>query len=254
MPLATRPDHRPTIPTRLATFASATQRREPSASAIPRDGHRATSEAGRFKFPAQPITFHSMRDGVFVHEQGLCESESVGAGTRVWAFAHVMPGARVGRDCNICDGAFIEDGAVVGDRVTIKNQVLLWNRVEIGDDCFIGPGAVFTNDRNPRSGVREGRDHWLPTKVGQGATIGANSTIVCGIEIGARAFIGAGSVVSGDLPAHAFAVGNPARQVGWACYCGNRLGDGLVCADCGRRYRLEPEDQLVELVDAAKPR
>ncbi len=194
-----------------------------------------------------------MRDGVFVHEQGLCESETVGFGTRVWAFAHILPGARVGRDCNICDGVFVEGGAVIGDRVTVKNQVLIWDRVEIGDDCFLGPGVVFTNDRSPRSSLREGDDHLLPTKVGPGATIGANSTVLCGIEIGARAFVGAGSVVCDDLPAHAFAVGNPARQIGWACYCGNRLDDELACRDCGRRYRLEDEDRLIELADADEP-
>lgn len=177
----------------------------------------------------------------------------VGVGTRVWAFAHVLPGARVGRDCNICDGAFIEGGAVVGDRVTIKNQVLVWDRVEIGDDCFLGPGVVFTNDRNPRSSLREGSDHLLPTRVGRGTTIGANSTVICGIEIGPYAFVGAGSAVCGDLPPHAFAVGNPARQIGWACLCGNRLDDELVCTHCGRRYRLDRQDRLIELADVDGP-
>jgi acetyltransferase-like isoleucine patch superfamily enzyme len=171
----------------------------------------------------------------------------VGPGTRVWAFAHVLPGARVGRDCNICDGVFVEGGAVIGDRVTVKNQVLIWDRVEIGDDCFLGPGVVFTNDRNPRSSLHEGSDHFLRTKVGPGATIGANSTVLCGIEIGARAFVGAGSVVCDDLPAHAFALGSPARRIGWACFCGNRLDDALACRDCGRRYRLEAEDWLADV-------
>lgn len=194
-----------------------------------------------------------MSNEVFVHEQGLCESESVGAGTRVWAFAHVMPGARVGRDCNICDGVFVEGGAVIGDGVTVKNQVLIWDRVEIGDDCFIGPGVVFTNDRNPRSNLREGDAHLLATKIDPGTTIGANSTVVCGIEIGAHAFVGAGSVVCDDLPAHAFAVGNPARQIGWACLCGNRLDDELTCGDCGKGYRLEAKGQLIELADVDEP-
>jgi len=196
---------------------------------------------------------HAVRDGVFVHEQGLCESETVGLGTQVWAFAHVLPGARIGRDCNICDGVFVEGEAVIGDRVTVKNQVLVWDRVEIGDDCFLGPGVVFTNDRNPRSSLREGNDHLLATKIGPGTTIGANSTIICGVEIGTHAFIGAGSVVCDDLPGHAFALGNPARQIGWACLCGNRLDEELACRDCGRRYRLDEEDQLIALVDGDKP-
>ncbi len=189
-----------------------------------------------------------MRERVFVHEQGLCESETVGAGTRIWAFAHVLQGARVGRNCNICDGAFVEGRAVIGDRVTIKNQVLVFDRVEIGDDCFVGPGVVFTNDRNPRSKLRKGNGHLLRTRVGEGATIGANATIVCGIEIGAHAFVGAGSLVRDDLPEHAFAVGNPARQIGWACLCGNRLDDSHACGACGRRYRPGTGDRSVELV------
>jgi UDP-2-acetamido-3-amino-2,3-dideoxy-glucuronate N-acetyltransferase len=195
-----------------------------------------------------------VRDGIFVHEQGLCESETVGTGTRVWAFAHILPGARVGRDCNICDGVFVEGGAVIGDRVTVKNQVLVFDRVEIGDDCFLGPGVVFTNDRNPRSKLRDGSEHLLRTTVGRGAALGANATVVCGIEIGAYAFVGAGSLVRDDLPAHAFAVGSPARQIGWACLCGKRLDDELACPDCGRRFRLEAGERLVGAADAGRDR
>jgi UDP-2-acetamido-3-amino-2,3-dideoxy-glucuronate N-acetyltransferase len=195
-----------------------------------------------------------MTEGVFVHEQGLCESDDVGSGTRIWAFAHVLPGARVGRDCNICDGAYVENGAVLGDRVTVKNQALVFDRVEVGDDCFLGPGVVFTNDLNPRSKLREGDAHLLETKVGAGVTLGANSTVICGIEIGAHAFVGAGSVVSGDLLAHALAVGSPARQVGWACLCGKRLDEDLSCADCGRRFRLEAGERLVAAGAAVRDR
>jgi UDP-2-acetamido-3-amino-2,3-dideoxy-glucuronate N-acetyltransferase len=191
--------------------------------------------------------------GVFVHENGLCESDAVGDGTRIWAFAHVLRGARIGRDCNICDGAYVEGRAVLGDRVTVKNAVLIFDGVEVGDDCFLGPGVVFTNDLNPRSKLREGHAHLLETKVGAGATIGANSTVICGIEIGAHAFVGAGSVVRADLPAHAFAVGSPARQIGWACLCGKRLDDELACPDCGRRFRLEA-GELVGPADAGPGR
>ena len=125
-----------------------------------------------------------MNQEFFVHPKGLCESETVGAGTRIWAFAHVLSGARIGTDCNICDAAFIEGEVVVGDRVTIKNRVQLFDGVTIGDDVFIGPGAVFTNDPNPRSKLREGSDHLLNTTVGEGATIGANATILPGLSIG----------------------------------------------------------------------
>lgn len=195
-----------------------------------------------------------MSDEVFVHEKGLCESDEVGSGTRVWAFAHIHAGARVGRDCNICDGAYVEGRAVLGDRVTVKNAVLIFDGVEVGDDSFLGPGVVFTNDLNPRSKLREGDAHLLKTKVGVGATIGANSTVICGIEIGARAFIGAGSMVRDDMPPHAFAVGAPARQIGWACLCGKRLDADLFCVDCGRRFSLEAGERLIVAGGAARDR
>ena len=136
---------------------------------------------------------------VFVHPQGLCDSDDVGDGTRVWAFAHILPGARVGRDCNVCDGAYIEGGAVVGDRVTIKNQVMIFEGVEIADDVFLGPGVAFTNDLTPRARIKRHGDALLGTKVEQGATLGARVTVVCGVTIGENAFVGAGAVVVRDV-------------------------------------------------------
>ena len=177
---------------------------------------------------------------VFVHERALCESDDVGPRTRIWAFAHVMKGARIGADCNVGDHAFVEGGAVIGDRVTVKNAVLVWDRVTIEDDVFLGPNAVFTNDPVPRAAFKRPPETWLPTIVRRGASIGANATIVCGVTIGAAAFVGAGSVVVRDVPAHALVVGNPARRVGWVCACGERLPANLLCA-CGRGYRLESE-------------
>ncbi len=170
------------------------------------------------------------KKGFFAHPSALVESATVGDGTRIWAFVHVLEGARIGRDCMICDGAFIEGGAVVGDRVTIKNSVLIWEGVRIESDAFIGPGVVFTNDLLPRSprglfvGPRHRSKEWLsPTVVRRNASIGANATVICGITIGRHAMVGAGSVVTKDVPAHALVVGSPARVVGWVSPTGARL-------------------------------
>jgi len=177
-------------------------------------------------------------DGVFVHERGLCESDRVGPGTRVWAFAHVMEGAVVGAECNVCDHAFVESGAIVGDRVVLKNAVLVWDGVTIQDDVFVGPNAVFTNDLDPRAAFKKDPADFLPTVVEDGASIGAQATIVCGVTIGRSAFVGAGAVVSADVAPHALVVGNPARRIGWVCECGLRLADPLTCT-CGRSYVLD---------------
>ena len=164
-----------------------------------------------------------MSDAVFVHPQGLCESDDVGPGTRVWAFAHVLPGAVIGVDCNIGDHAFVEGGARIGDRVTVKNGVLVWDGVTIEDDVFLGPGVVFTNDLKPRAHIKRGGDQLLPTLVREGVTLGANATVVCGVTIGAHAFVAAGAVVTRDVPDFAFMAGNPAVQRGSVCKCGERL-------------------------------
>lgn len=183
-------------------------------------------------------------NATFIHPHALCESESVGAGTRVWAFAHVMQGAVVGQKCNICDHAFIESGAVVGNGVTVKNNVLLWDGVTVEDEVFLGPNVVFTNDPNPRSAIKKGSDQLSKTLVKRGATIGANSTVVCGIAIGEHSFVGAGSVVTSDVDSFALVFGNPARRRGWMCVCGRRLDATLHCT-CGRTYTETSDDRLV---------
>jgi UDP-2-acetamido-3-amino-2,3-dideoxy-glucuronate N-acetyltransferase len=150
---------------------------------------------------------------VFVHQHGLCEAEHVGPGTRIWAFAHVLPGARLGSDCNICDGVFIEGGVVVGDRVTVKCGVQLWSGVELEDDVFVGPNATFTNDPLPRS--RQWLNEHPTTIVRATASIGANATILPGLEIGRGAVVGAGAVVTRSVPPHTVVMGNPARIRGY---------------------------------------
>ncbi|BBJ00622.1 isomerase [Ferrigenium kumadai] len=149
----------------------------------------------------------------FVHEKAICESSSIGDNTRVWAFAHILPKAVVGADCNICDGVFIENDVVLGDRVTVKCGVQLWDGLAVEDDVFIGPNATFTNDRFPRSKIYP--EQFAKTVVRKGASIGANATILPGLEIGAGAMIGAGAVITRSVPPHAIAVGNPARIIGY---------------------------------------
>lgn len=149
----------------------------------------------------------------FIHPQAICDGE-VGDGSRVWAFAHVLPGARIGRNCNICDGVFVEEDVIVGDDVTVKCGVQLWNGVRLEKGVFVGPNATFSNDRFPRS--RRPPEAFSVTTVQEGASIGANATILPGITIGRGAMVGAGAVVTRDLPPRVIAVGNPARIVGYA--------------------------------------
>jgi UDP-2-acetamido-3-amino-2,3-dideoxy-glucuronate N-acetyltransferase len=151
------------------------------------------------------------RDQSFTHETAIVESKSIGEGTRIWAMAHVLPGAVIGKLCNICDHTFIENDVVVGDRVTVKCGVQLWDGITIEDDVFIGPNATFTNDIFPRS--RQYPEKFPRTYVRRGASIGANATILPGITIGERAMVGAGAVVTRDVPRLAVVVGNPARII-----------------------------------------
>jgi acetyltransferase-like isoleucine patch superfamily enzyme len=150
----------------------------------------------------------------FVHPQGICESTSIGGGTRVWAFSHVLPGAVIGSDVNINDHVFVENDVTIGDRVTLKSGVQVWDGIHLGDDVFVGPNATFTNDPFPRS--KQYPESFATTVVEEGASIGGGAVILPGIRIGRRAMIGAGAVVTKDVPPYAIVVGNPARIVGYA--------------------------------------
>lgn len=159
------------------------------------------------------MTKDASRHEWFCHEAAIVETSNVGKGTRVWAFAHILPGARLGEDCNVCDGVFIENEVAVGDRVTLKCGVQLWDGVTLEDDVFVGPNATFTNDPFPRSRQRPTRV--TPTLVRHGASIGANATILCGVTIGEWAMVGAGAVVTHDVPPRAIVFGNPACVHGY---------------------------------------
>lgn len=149
----------------------------------------------------------------FVHPNALCESPNIGAETKIWAFAHILPNAVIGTDCNICDGVFIENDVIVGDRVTVKCGVQLWDGVTLENDVFVGPNVTFTNDRRPRS--KHYPEAFEKTLVSAGASIGANATILPGLVIGKSAMVGAGAVVTQSVPPHAIVVGNPARITGY---------------------------------------
>jgi acetyltransferase-like isoleucine patch superfamily enzyme/dTDP-4-dehydrorhamnose 3,5-epimerase-like enzyme len=153
-------------------------------------------------------------ESVSIHPNAIVESETIGAGTRIWAFVHILPGAVIGKDANICDHVFIENDVRVGDRVTVKCGVQIWDGVRIEDDVFIGPNATFTNDLYPRS--KQYPEKFLQTTIRKGASIGANATILPGLTIGRNAMVGAGAVVTMDVPPNAIVVGNPARIKGYA--------------------------------------
>ncbi|MEK6597940.1 MAG: acyltransferase [Gemmatimonadota bacterium] len=179
-----------------------------------------------------------MDDGL-VHESAYVdEGAVVGAGTRIWHFCHVMPGAVIGEGCSLGQNVVVMPGTRIGRNVKIQNNVSIYQGVELEDDVFCGPSCVFTNVINPRSQVSR-KDEYQRTLVRRGATIGANATVVCGVTLGAYSFIGAGAVVTADVPAYGLMLGVPARRVGWICACGVRLpeADGVVtCGACGAGY------------------
>ena len=168
----------------------------------------------------------------FVHEKAICDSTAVGDGTRIWGFSHVLKDAKIGKNCNIGEQVFIENRVVIGNGCTIKNCISLWDRVTLEDYVFLGPSVVFTNDLRPRAFIKRGPEAFLPTLLKQGCTIGANTTLVCGVTIGEFAMVGAGAVVSKDVPPHSLVIGNPGKVVGRVCFCGTKLDPRDYCSDC----------------------
>ena len=177
----------------------------------------------------------------FVHQSSFVDEPSqIGAGTKIWHFSHVMKDSVIGRDCNLGQNVVVSPGVAIGDGCKIQNNVSLYTGVVLEDHVFCGPSMVFTNVVNPRSEVVR-KDEYKRTLVRRGASLGANSTIVCGVTIGEYAFVGAGTVVTRDVADYALVVGNPARQTGWMCACGIKLqvtGDHARCAACAREYRM----------------
>lgn len=179
----------------------------------------------------------------FVHESSYVDDPcEIGAGTKIWHFSHIMKDSIIGERCNIGQNVVISPGVILGNNVKIQNNVSVYTGVICEDDVFLGPSCVFTNVINPRSFI-ERKEEYRKTIVGKGASIGANATVVCGHHIGKYAFIGAGSVVTKDVPDYALVVGNPARVVGYVCKCGDKLkkienSSQMVCSSCGKIYVL----------------
>lgn len=164
----------------------------------------------------------------------------IGDDTRIWHWTHVCAGARIGERCSFGQNVFVGNDVVIGDNVKVQNSVSIYDAVTLEDDVFCGPSMVFTNVNNPRSAVSR-KHEYRRTLVRRGASIGANATIICGHEVGEFAFVGAGAVVTRDVPPYALVVGTPARRIGWMCRCGARLGDAIgeaACPECGTSYRV----------------
>ena len=179
--------------------------------------------------------------GVYVHESSFVDEPCrIGAGTKIWHFSHVMKDSEIGSDCSIGQNVVISPGVRVGDGCRINNNVSLYTGVVLEDGVFCGPSMVFTNVANPRRGA-ERKDEHEKTLVRRGASLGANSTVMCGVTIGEYAFVGAGAVVTRDVADYALVVGNPARQTGWMCRCGVKLqidGEMTRCGTCATEYRM----------------
>ena len=190
---------------------------------------------------------------IYIDKTSIVKTKNIGKGTKIWQFVIILERAEIGENCNICAHCFIENDVKIGNNVTIKNGVQIWDGIEIGNNVFIGPNVTFTNDLFPRSQ----NPKFVPVKtiIKEGASIGANATIICGITIGKYAMIGAGSVVTKDVPDYGLVYGNPATIKGFVCICGKKLfsiknmieGQVIVCKNCKRKYKVR--NKLLEIVE-----
>ncbi len=188
----------------------------------------------------------------FAHETAVIDAGArIGAGTKIWHFSHVMPKAEIGERCSLGQNVYVANNVSIGNDVKIQNNVSIYEGVILEDYTFCGPSMVFTNVKTPRSAFpRNTSKDFLVTRVKRGASIGANATVVCGVTIGEWAFVGAGAVVTKDVPPYALCVGVPARVKGWVCQCGVTLtfvGDGAECGECGRRYRKVTDGRITPI-------
>jgi len=185
-----------------------------------------------------------MTNDYFAHESAyIDEGCEIGRGTKIWHFCHVMSGSTIGENCNIGQNVVIGPDATIGNQCKIQNNVSVFKGVTLEDGVFCGPSMVFTNVYNPRAELRK-MDQVRSTLVKKGVTIGANATIICGTTLGRYSFIGAGTVITKDVPDHALIVGNPGCRIGWVCSCGESLADDLTCTVCGKKHR-ENENGLI---------
>jgi UDP-2-acetamido-3-amino-2,3-dideoxy-glucuronate N-acetyltransferase len=203
------------------------------------------------------MTRAARKSGFWAHPTAVVDPPAaIGAGTKIWHFAHVMAGATIGADCSLGQNAFVAARAAIGDRCRIQNNVSLYDGVVLGDDVFVGPSAVFTNVVNPRAFVAR-KAEYRRTEVEAGASIGANATIVCGHRLGAFCLVAAGAVVTADVAPYALVAGVPARRIGWICRCGVTLPRGrarqLTCAACGSRYARSGRGAQQQLAPMALP-
>lgn len=186
-----------------------------------------------------------MEKEYFVHESSYIDEDvQIGKGSKIWHFCHIQSGARIGENCSFGQNVNISNHVKIGNNVKVQNNVSIYEGVELEDYVFCGPSMVFTNDLTPRAKYPKGTTGYLPTVLKEGATIGANATIICGHTIGKWAMIAAGAVVTKDVPDHALMAGVPAHQIGWVCECGERLYDDLKCSKCRRKYK-EDQNQII---------
>jgi len=182
-----------------------------------------------------------MKNNYWKHKTAEIEKgANIGKGTKIWHHCQIKKGAVIGNDCTVGHNCFIAEGAVIGNNVKIQSNTDIWDKVVLQDYVFVGPSAVFTNDKNPRSKYPKGKDKWIPTLVKEGATIGANATIVCGVVVGKWAMVGAGAVIKKDVIDYAIVVGQLQKIIGYMCECGNKLkfsGEKSKCKECKREYQ-----------------